>query len=93
MDCSLPRLLCPWNSPDKNTGEGQYFLLQRIFPTQGSNPGLLNCRWMLYCLSHQGNPGHVPDRVNRLRTCPRAPATDRVAGELASDLQMGESRL
>ena len=25
-----------------------------IFPTQGSNPGLPHCRWILYCLSHQG---------------------------------------
>ena len=30
-------------------------LLQRIFPTEGSKPGLLYCRWMLYRLSHQGN--------------------------------------
>ena len=29
-------------------------LLQRIFLTQGSNPGLLHCRWILYCLRHQG---------------------------------------
>ena len=27
-----------------------------IFPTQGSNPGLLHCRQILYCLSHQGSP-------------------------------------
>ena len=31
-------------------------LFQGIFPTQGSNPGLLHCRWILCCLSHQGNP-------------------------------------
>ena len=30
------------------------FLLQEIFLTQGLNPGLLHCRQMLYCLSHQG---------------------------------------
>ena len=30
-----------------------YSLLQEIFPTQGSNPGLLHCRWILY---HQGSP-------------------------------------
>ena len=35
------RLLCPWNSPGKNTGMGCHFLLQGIFPTQGSNQGLL----------------------------------------------------
>ena len=39
-----PRLLCPWNSPSKNTGVGRHFLLQGIFPTQGSNSGLLHCR-------------------------------------------------
>ena len=35
------RLLCPWDSPGKNIGEGCYFLLQGIFLTQGSNPRLL----------------------------------------------------
>ena len=35
MDCSAPRLLCPWDSPGKNTGAGCQFLLQGIFPTQG----------------------------------------------------------
>ena len=44
MDCWPARLLCPWNSPGKNTGLRCHFLLQRIFPTQGSNPRLLHCR-------------------------------------------------
>ena len=35
------RLLCPWNFPGKNTGVGCHFLLQGIFPIQGSNPSLL----------------------------------------------------
>ena len=35
---------------------GSHSLLQRIFPIQGSNPGLPHCRWILYCLSHQENP-------------------------------------
>ena len=35
------RLLCPWDSPGKNTGVGYHFLLQGIFPTQGSNLSLL----------------------------------------------------
>ena len=56
MDCSPPKLLCPWNSPDKNTGVGCHFLLQGIFPTQGSNPGLLHFRQILYHQSHQGSP-------------------------------------
>ena len=37
----LTRLLCPWNSPGKNTGVSSYSLLQGIFPAQGSNLGLL----------------------------------------------------
>ena len=42
--CSSPgpsRLLCPWDSPGKNTGVGCHSLLQGIFPTQGLNGGLL----------------------------------------------------
>ena len=46
----------PWNSPAQNTGVGSCSLLQGIFPTQGSNPGLLHCRRILYQLSHQGSP-------------------------------------
>ena len=38
------RLLCPWNSPGKNTAVGSHSLLQGIFPTEGSNPGLLHRR-------------------------------------------------
>ena len=34
---------------------GSLSLLQGIFPTQGSNPGLPHCRWILYQLSHQGS--------------------------------------
>ena len=50
------RLLCPWDSPGKNSGVGCHFLLEGIFPTHGLNPGLLHCRWTLYCLCHQGSP-------------------------------------
>ena len=48
------RLLSPWNFPGKITGVGCHFLLQRIFPTQGSNPGFSHSRQALYHLSHQG---------------------------------------
>ena len=41
-------LYSPWNSPGQNTGVGSLSLLQRIFPTQGLNPGLLPYRWILY---------------------------------------------
>ena len=47
------RLLCPLGSPGKSTGAGSHAVLQGIFPTQGSNPGLLHCRWTFYHLSHQ----------------------------------------
>ena len=50
------RLLCPWDSPGKNPGVGCHALLQGIFPTQGSNPGLLGCRQILYQLSSEGSP-------------------------------------
>ena len=50
------KLLCPWDSPGKNTGVGSHSLLQGIFPTQGSDPGLLPCRQILYHLSPQGSP-------------------------------------
>ena len=49
------RFLCPWNSPDKNTGVCCHSLLQGIFPTQGSNLGLPHCKQILFCLSHQVN--------------------------------------
>ena len=50
------QLLRPWNFPGKSTGVGCHFLLQGIFVTQESNPGLLHCRQTLYLLSHQGSP-------------------------------------
>ena len=56
MDYSPARLLCPWNSPGKNTEVGSHSLLQRILLTQGSNLGLLHCRRTLYHLSRQGSP-------------------------------------
>ena len=46
------RLLCPWNSPGKNTKVDCHALLQGIFPTQGSNLSLPCFRQILYCLSH-----------------------------------------
>ena len=44
------------NSPGQNARGGSLSLLQRIFPTQGSNPGLLHCSQILYQLSHKGSP-------------------------------------
>ena len=52
----------PWNSPGQNTGVGSLSLLQGIFPTQGSNPGLPHCGWILHQLSHKGSP-RILERV------------------------------
>ena len=50
--CDPMEPLGPWDFLGKNTGVGCCFLLQGIFPTQGSNPDLLHCRQILYHLSH-----------------------------------------
>jgi len=50
-------LLHPWDFPGKRTGVD--CLLQGIFLTQGSNPGLPHFRQMLYRLSHQGTPEYI----------------------------------
>ena len=49
-------LLCPWDSPGKNTGVACHALLQGIFQTQSSNWGLLHYSWILYQLSYQESP-------------------------------------
>ena len=51
--------LCPWDFPGRNTRVGCHFLLQGIFPTQGSNSCLLYLlHWQAGSLplSHQGRP-------------------------------------
>ena len=53
LDLQPTRFLCPWNSLGKNTGVGCNSLLQGIFPTQGSNLGLLHFRQILYHLNPQ----------------------------------------
>ena len=59
----LARLFCPWDSSGKYTGVRCHFLLQKSFPTQGSNPDLQHCRQTLYHLSHQG--GSRKERNNK----------------------------
>ena len=61
-------LYSPWDSPGHNTGVGSHSLLQGIFPNQGSNPGLLHCRWILYQLSHfisDKNPTQIGLRLRK----------------------------
>ena len=52
----LHGLYSPWNSLSQNTGVGSLSLLQRIFPTQRSNPSLPHCKRILYQLSQKGGP-------------------------------------
>ena len=54
MVCSPPGSSVHVDSPGKNTGVRCHAFLQGIFPTQGSNLGLLHCRQILYQLSYQG---------------------------------------
>ena len=51
-DPMTPRLLCPWNSPGNYTGPGGHFLLQGIFPSQGSNLSLLHLQHWQVILYH-----------------------------------------
>ena len=52
------------SSPGQNTGVGSLSLLQGIFPTQGSNPGLPHCGQILYQLSHKGSPNCPQKNLN-----------------------------
>ena len=56
MDCSPPGFSVHGDSPDKSTVVCCHALLQGVFPTPGSNPGLLHCRRILYSLNHQRIP-------------------------------------
>ena len=59
MDCSPPDcspLLCPWGFSRQVPWSGPHAFLQGIFSNLGLNPGLPHCRWILYHLSHRGNP-------------------------------------
>ena len=57
MDCSLPGSCVHEILHARIVGVGCHSLVQGIFPTQGLKPGLLDCRQILYCLSHQGKLG------------------------------------
>ena len=65
------RLLHPWDSPGKNSEVGCHVLLQRIFPTQWSNLGLLHCRQTFYRLSHQGSFNHKLNKQDDIHSLDR----------------------
>ena len=58
--CQVPLYM---GFPRENTGMGCHFLLQGIFPNQGSNSGLLHFRQILYCLSHQGSSHLITSKI------------------------------
>ena len=73
MDCSLPDSSVHGDSPSKNTRVGRHALLQGIYPTKGSNPGLPHCRRILYRLSHQS--ADAAETVSVAAVAPRATVT------------------
>ena len=76
------------DSPGKNTRVGCHALLQGVFPTQGSNEGLPHCKWILYCLSHQGSPIWVYWflKPNLFHTCHRSNCLESSVWETASGI-------
>ena len=64
VDYSLPGSSVHGNSPGKNTGVGCHFLLQGIFPTQGSNLRLLHWQVDSSSLSHQESPRILEGQPN-----------------------------
>ena len=87
-------LLCSWNSVGKNTGLGCHFLLQGIFPTQGSNVGLPHFRQTLYHLSHQGSPNSIFKKDCKYRGFPGGSVGKESicnAGDLGSISGLGRS--
>ena len=81
----------PWNSPGKNTEVGSLPLLQGIFPTQGSNPGLPHFEQTLYPLSHQGSPTNLDSILkNRNITWPTNISWVKAMGFSSSHVWMWE---
>ena len=76
---SCPTLVTPWTVahqvplsmgfPQQNTGMGCLSLHQGIFLSQGSNPHLLNCRWVLYCWTTREAPSIRYIHLLIPRTC------------------------
>ena len=56
-----------WNSPGQNAGVGSLSLLQKIFPTQESNWGLLHCRWILYQQSYEGSANYTSIKKKKVK--------------------------
>ena len=106
MDCSPPRPLGPWNFPGKNTGAGCRFLLQGIFPAQGSNPHILCTHIGRQVFHHCANleaPKPSQHSLNHPRPpqlcwindhrCPHCPQHCFREGFLETDSEMDNRRL
>ena len=65
------QLFSPRNSLGQNTGVGSLSLLQGMFPTQGSNPGLSHCGQILYQPSHQGSASEDRSKTSLLESSTR----------------------
>ena len=78
-------LYSTWNSPDQDTGVGSLSLLQRIFPTQGSNSSLLHCK-ILYQLSHNGSPSLREFKVNSSEVALQTP---KISEAVISEQNLG----
>ena len=70
---------CPWDLPGKNTGVGCHSLLQRIFPTQGLNPGLVYCR-QISAVQADASPPEPPGKPIRWWNYLHKPFQLRVVG-------------
>ena len=87
MNCSPPgSSRGPWDLPGKDTAMGCHFLLQGIFQTQESNPGLLHCRQILSQLSYKGSPIELlslekPELIARSRVA-------KISGEIGGHLHI-----
>ena len=96
IDYSRPGSSVHGDSPGKNTGVGCHALLQGIFPTQRSNPGLLYWRRILYPMKHQGSPrmlGWVAHPVSRVSSWPgNQTGVSCVAGEFFTSWATRETK-
>ena len=77
----------PRNCPGQNTGVGSLSLLQGIFPTQGSNPGVPHCSQILYQLNHRGSPYHTI-RLSQFSKCAVGTGTDN----RSTDIKVSQTR-
>ena len=82
------RLLCPWDSPSKNTGEGCHFLLQGNFPTQGLNVHFLGPE-LAGRFFTTASPGKPCIRCGHELKCPQGPGSNIKGVTWTGTIQLG----